>query len=389
MGAPPTGPSYAPTYSAEPNYDPGYGSWGYANPDPAPGPPPPPPHSVSPAGHVHHRRSAPPIQATLSGQSSHSHVSHHVHSERHVHQAAAPVPRPVHHHTHTLSDEMPNFQYSKCTGKRKAVCIGINYFRQQYELKGCVNDAKNVYRFLNRHHNYREDDIVLLVDDSRNPRQMPTRQNILEAMRWLVKDAQPHDALFFHYSGHGGQEKDRDGDEIDGWDEVIYPLDYQKSGSIVDDLMHSIMVKPLPIGCRLTALFDVRSHCTLDISATLTESLQSCHSGSVLDLPYEYHTNGRTKGSQVTRSHIKEKSTPADVISWSGCKDSQKSADTFEDGAAAGAMSHAFISSLTLDPNQTYQDLLRSVRDILKVKYSQKPQLSSSHRIDTNLKFIL
>ena len=34
--------------------------------------------------------------------------------------------------------------------------------------------------------------------------------------------------------------------------------------------MHDILVKPLPAGCRLTALFDC------------------CHSGSVLDLPYEY-----------------------------------------------------------------------------------------------------
>ena len=33
------------------------------------------------------------------------------------------------------------------------------------------------------------------------------------------------------------------------------------------------------------------------------------------------------------------------------------------------------------NPNQTYQELLRSIRAILKKKYSQNPQLSSSHRI--------
>lgn len=33
-------------------------------------------------------------------------------------------------------------------------------------------------------------------------------------------------------------------------------------------------------------------------------------------------------------------------ISWSGCKDSQTSADAFEAGAATGAMSHAFITSM-------------------------------------------
>lgn len=36
-------------------------------------------------------------------------------------------------------------------------------------------------------------------------------------------------------SGHGGQTKDLDGDEDDGFDEVIYPLDFKQAGQIVDD----------------------------------------------------------------------------------------------------------------------------------------------------------
>ena len=36
-------------------------------------------------------------------------------------------------------------------------------------------------------------------------------------------------------SGHGGQTKDLDGDEDDGYDEVIYPLDFKQAGHIVDD----------------------------------------------------------------------------------------------------------------------------------------------------------
>lgn len=39
--------------------------------------------------------------------------------------------------------------------------------------------------------------------------------------------------------------------------------------------------------------------------------------------------------------------SPADVISWSGCKDTQTSADATEAGEATGAMSWAFITSLT------------------------------------------
>lgn len=61
---------------------------------------------------------------------------------------------------------------------------------------------------------------------------------MIDAMHWLVQGARAHDALFFHCgyflkgrnlparthfelsdSGHGGQTRDLDGDEIDGFDE--------------------------------------------------------------------------------------------------------------------------------------------------------------------------
>ena len=87
--------------------------------------------------------------------------------------------------------------------------------------------------------------MVLLTDDQQNPMSQPTKANILRAMHWLIKDAQPNDSLFFHYSGHGGQTKDLDGDEEDGYDEVIYPVDFRTAGHIVDDEMHRIMYLPL------------------------------------------------------------------------------------------------------------------------------------------------
>ncbi|KAH8100814.1 caspase domain-containing protein [Cristinia sonorae] len=306
----------------------------------------------------------------------------------------------------------PWFQYSQCTGKRKALCIGINYIKQpQAELKGCINDARNVQRFLQERFGYKQEDIVVLTDDAQNPRQIPTKKNIIDAMQWLVRGAQPNDALFLHFSGHGGQTKDTDGDEADGFDEVIYPVDFKTAGHIVDDTIHEIVVKPLPAGCRLTTIFD------------------SCHSGSALDLPYIYSTEGKIKepnlaaeagqgllsavgayargdmagvmgsvsslfktasgsNKKAEAKARRTKTSPADVISWSGCKDSQTSADAFEAGQATGAMSFVSTSALYLRPEQSYQELLGNIREILRNKYSQKPQLSSSHPIDTSLLFI-
>ncbi|KAF7422772.1 Ca(2+)-dependent cysteine protease [Pleurotus ostreatus] len=285
-----------------------------------------------------------------------------------------------HHHNRA----QPNFQYSQCDGKKKALSIGINYFGQDGQLSGCINDSKNVTRFLCSQFGYQENDIVVLTDEATNPRQLPTRENMIRAMEWLVRDAQPNDSLFFHYSGHGGQTKDLDGDEEDGFDEVVYPVDYVENGHITDSDMHDIMVKPLPAGCRLTAIYD------------------SCHSGTALDLPYVYSTEGKIKEPNLaaeigqgllgavtsyargdmsgvlqsamgifksaTSSTKAEKiakatrTSPADVISWSGCKDDQTSADTQEAGEATGAMSFAFVSSLRQNPQQSYQQLLNSVR---------------------------
>ncbi|KAF8996422.1 caspase domain-containing protein [Cyathus striatus] len=283
----------------------------------------------------------PPIQTTT-----------HIHNNSQYPSFPSPVPiQPSHSYSsqpQTLNAKPsgldPTFQYSKCTGRKKALCIGINYLGQANELRGCINDAKHVREFLIR---FKSGDIVLLTDDSTNPRQFPTKKNILDAMRWLVRSARTNDSLFFHYSGHGGQVQDQDGDEVDGFDEVIYPQDFKTNGHIVDD------VKPLPRGCRLT----------------------SCHSGTVLGKPLFVTWASRRHVSDRSR---RAKETGADAISWSGCKDGQTSADTFADGVAVGAMSHD-------RPNQSYQDLLQAVRRILYAKYSQKPQLGSSHPIVSDL----
>lgn len=304
------------------------------------------------------------------------------------------------------------FQYSNCSGRKKAVLVGINYFGTKNELSGCINDVKNMSQFLVSRWGYKWDDMVILTDDQRENARIPTRNNIIRAMQWLVKDARPNDSLVFHYSGHGGVTKDLDGDEESGFDDVIYPLDFEQFGHIVDDDMHEIMVRPLPPGCKLTALYD------------------SCHSGTALDLPYVYSTKGVVKEPNLWKdagsgalnaflsyeqgniggailsltSMVKKvsnsrsgnqdqirqmKMSPADVVSLSGCKDDQTSADAREGGQATGAMSWSFIKVLTEAPNQSYLSLLNNMRDLLSLKYSQKPQLSCSHPQDMNIQFVM
>ncbi|KAG9310509.1 hypothetical protein JVU11DRAFT_9656 [Chiua virens] len=251
-------------------------------------------------------------------------------------------------------------KYSRCTGRKKALCIGINYTGQKRELRGCINDIKNIKRFLTRQWGFKDGDIVMLMDQTTNPRQMPTRRNIIEAMKWLVKDAKSHDSLFFHYSGHGGQIPDTHGDELSGFDEVIYPVDYKAAGVIVDDIYRSWYVR----------------HILLPEDAT----------GSPI---WQYHHDGRLKDPTSTARAQLQNTSQADVISFAACRDDQTSADTVQGGVAVGAMSYAFITALTRKPAQSYLELLQSIRDIVQPHFTQKAQLSSGHYIDTHLRFIL
>src|SRR3569833_3192530 len=37
-----------------------------------------------------------------------------------------------------------DFRYSQCTGRRKALLVGINYFGQRGQLRGCINDVRDM-----------------------------------------------------------------------------------------------------------------------------------------------------------------------------------------------------------------------------------------------------
>ena len=62
----------------------------------------------------------------------------------------------------------------------------------------------------------------VLTDDQRGAGR-PTKETMRKALDWLVRDAKRGDALFFHYSGYGGQEDDPEGIEDDGFNETIIP----------------------------------------------------------------------------------------------------------------------------------------------------------------------
>lgn len=258
-------------------------------------------------------------------------------------------------------------------GRKRALLIGINYTGQRYELRGCNNDIRNILPCLINRWGYDFTDIVQLIDDGCGP--PPTKDNILLEMRRLAFYARAGDSMFFYFSGHGGQIRDLDGDEVDGYDEFICPVDYQQSGVINDDEIHEIMVKPLAAGSRLTALFD------------------SCHSGTVLDLPYLYDSgqcefvDGVTPGARV------KKASQAQVVCFSGCGDSEESESVTMPGQPIGGlMTFAFVHVFSCTQTLTFQSRFEQIRAFVRATLpdaKQQPQFSCSNPLDTTLPFYI
>jgi hypothetical protein len=67
------------------------------------------------------------------------------------------------------------------------------YTGTRAELKGCVNDVKNLYAFIQRFYGFRPEETRILTDDPNFTEGSPTRRNILSSMQWLVAGAQPGD----------------------------------------------------------------------------------------------------------------------------------------------------------------------------------------------------
>jgi len=151
---------------------------------------------------------------------------------------------------------------------RRALLIGVNdYLTEEFaDLRGAVNDVELMRDVLVNKYGFDTANVTVLTDRD------ATREHILAALDELARQAAPDDMVYVHYSGHGSQVKDLNGDEDDGMDETILPHDARTDGvpDITDD----------EIGEFLQAL-RVR---------TAIIVLDSCHSGTA------------TRGDILTRS---------------------------------------------------------------------------------------
>lgn len=241
-----------------------------------------------------------------------------------------------------------------------ALLIGCNYVdTSSCTLQGCIDDIQNMERMLVSNLGFLQENITLLHDDVRGGALKPTKANILTELKRILQKSSKAAEIWIQYSGHGTQVVDKNRDEVSGYDSCIVPVDFASAGVILDDELFQILGKSK---CPTMVLTD------------------SCYSGTVCDLPYSIEYI-RGNAFRFTRNNPATIPNP-NIVMMSGCKDSQTSADIFdeEQKQAEGAFTDAFLRSM--QQNGYKGSVLKIYVDTLNWLstrgFSQKPILSSS-----------
>jgi hypothetical protein len=235
----------------------------------------------------------------------------------------------------------------RVNNNKYAIIIGINYTGTPNELYGCINDANSIKEFINNK-GYKNINVMTDLTDIK-----ANKNNILDAFTRLLQQSLSGDIIFLFYSGHGTYTLDKNGDETTGYDQLIVPCDLNM---IVDDELKNIIQTNLKKDVTLFAMFD------------------SCFSGSVLDLKYNFMDSLNYDSYTENNNELE---TNGHVLMISGCTDYQTSTETEFNGKQNGALTWSFLKSLKEGSNCSWRELVKKMRDNLKSQgFNQIPQFS-------------
>lgn len=257
---------------------------------------------------------------------------------------------------------------------RKALLVGINKYRiPGSDLWGCVNDVTNVRDCLLKFFGFCVEEIRVLVDER------ATKRAMMERLRWLVRGAKGGDTLLFHFSGHGSQVRDRDGDELrDHLDEILCPHDMDWDGTyITDDELRGVF-SGLPQGALLEVWLDCCHAGTGTREAFAMERLPPELSTRPRFLAPPVDIQARVDEDLEVR-RILRGVNPLSHVLFAGCRDNQTSADAFIGGYFNGAFTY-YVCKNIRDAGGVVSrsDLLKRVRASLRFNgFAQIPQMEA------------
>ncbi|KAI8324205.1 hypothetical protein GQ54DRAFT_240160, partial [Martensiomyces pterosporus] len=154
-------------------------------------------------------------------------------------------------------------EQSNFTGSKYALIIGINYYFHKYSQQSNINSAHTFRTLVTTQYGYPESNVTLLSDDQSDPHAKPTKANIINSIRKLVKGLRPNDSVFFYFCGFSRlpvqltTEKSKVlGDIRRICGDYILPSDFEREGAIESSYLHRKFVRQLPKSTRLTAVMN-------------------------------------------------------------------------------------------------------------------------------------
>jgi hypothetical protein len=267
---------------------------------------------------------------------------------------------------------------------RWALIVGVNEYRYlpHARLYGCVNDARAMERVLADLFEFPRENVTLLLD------QQATRDAILGAMRRLADQVKRDDVVVFHFSGHGSQMTDREGDEPDGMDETILPHDTgrgdRENRDITDDEIYDWLLELTAQTPYVTLVFDCCHSGTISRDAEL-------HSSMVREVEPDYRPIDELPPSPIRRRRdFKESIGAKGTSGWlapseryvliAACENEQKANEVVLRGSSQGALTYHLVQELRQSPaGTTYRELLDPVAQRIRKDYrNQVPQLEGA-----------
>ena len=215
-----------------------------------------------------------------------------------------------------------------------------------------------------------------------------TASKIRKALSKLQSEVKPGDLVYLHFSCHGQPVEDKNGDEIDGWDEAIIPYDawklpiagvYDGKNHILDDELNIVIGK-------------IRER--IGVNGFVYVIIDACHSGG-MDRGEEEEDEddvflrGTNSGFSISnksyvpridsRSNIPIQAIAgwADVCMLEACRSYQSNYEIKQNGTYYGPLSY-YINQL-LQKQQLSSDI--NWIDAVKKKMDANPKLSKQNMV--------
>lgn len=273
------------------------------------------------------------------------------------------------------------FDNPKGDQSKKAIVVGINvcspfvYQGDILRLRGCVNDANNIRALLQKK-GYGK--IYFLTDAS------ATVSNFLDAFKEVEKDAKDGDTLFISMSRHGASlggnyfENDQEVSGVNPDDGEKYSGDQgavMHDGIIVDDCFYRLFSR-LP-KVRIIYWND-SCHSESQYKAANIPGIGRKRLFSVRAMPREYMP-AKDKVLDLKQLEAEfpkpNKDFSATLVSISGCKDVEYSADAKIGGRFQGAFTAYGIQTVLKNPNITPAQLEKELQSVLRRnQFTQTPK---------------